>query len=130
MNKNIFLTMIELWHCLFLKYRLQEELALFSHSISIYQKIVSRLLAYFRLFAAGIYLVQVNNDNTRTMCEICSNLTIKSPERRYWRRSGVFNINFQQISHIILLLSLLTRIELQVRSFFFLYICCSRTCKH
>ena len=75
--------MIELWHCLFLKYRLQEELALFSHSISIYQKIVSTLLAYFRLFAAGIYLVQVNNDNTRTMCEICSNLTIKSPERRY-----------------------------------------------
>ena len=24
------------------------------------------------------------------MCEICSKLTIKTPERRQWRRSGVF----------------------------------------
>ena len=27
-------------------------------------------------------LVQVNNRNTRTRCEICSKLTIKTPERR------------------------------------------------
>ena len=30
--------------------------------------------------AAGIYLLKVNNRNTRTMCEICSKLTIKPPE--------------------------------------------------
>ena len=30
---------------------------------------------------AGIYLLKVNNRNTRTRCEICSNLTIKIPER-------------------------------------------------
>ena len=31
---------------------------------------------------AGIYLLKVNNRNTRTRCEICSNLTIKTPKRR------------------------------------------------
>ena len=29
---------------------------------------------------AGIYLFKVNNRNTRTKCEICSQLTIKTPE--------------------------------------------------
>ena len=31
---------------------------------------------------AGIYLLKVNNRNTRTRCEICSKLTIKTPEGR------------------------------------------------
>ena len=31
---------------------------------------------------AGIYLLKVNNRNTRTRCEICSKLTIKIIERR------------------------------------------------
>ena len=35
---------------------------------------------------AGIYLLKVNNRNTRIRCEICSKLTIKIPERRQWRR--------------------------------------------
>ena len=30
----------------------------------------------------GIYLLKVNNRNTRARCEICSKLTIKTPERR------------------------------------------------
>ena len=30
-------------------------------------------------FPAGIYLPKVNNGNTRTMCKICSKLTIKLP---------------------------------------------------
>ena len=29
---------------------------------------------------AGIYMLKVNNKNTRTRCEICSELTIKTPE--------------------------------------------------
>ena len=33
-------------------------------------------------FPAGIYLLKVNNRNTRTKCEICSKLTVKIPERR------------------------------------------------
>ena len=40
---------------------------------------------------AGNYMFKVNNRSTRTRCEICSKLTIKTPERRQWHRSGVFN---------------------------------------
>ena len=57
---------------------------------------------------AGIYLLQVNNRNTRTRCEICSKLTINTPERRHWRRSGVFIVNFEHISHLVLVFLLLT----------------------
>ena len=35
-------------------------------------------------------LVQSQNGYTRTMCEICSNLTIKIEEWSHWHRSGVF----------------------------------------
>ena len=57
---------------------------------------------------AGIHLLKVNNKNTRTRCEICSKLTIKTPERRQWRRSGVFIVNFEHISHLALVFLLLT----------------------
>ena len=39
---------------------------------------------------AANYMLKVNNRNTRTRCEIWSTLTIKTPERRDWCRSGVF----------------------------------------
>ena len=32
--------------------------------------------------------------------ELCSKLTRKTPERRQWRRSGVFIVTFQHISHL------------------------------
>ena len=52
---------------------------------------------------AGIYMLKVNGKNTRARCEICSKLTIKTPEGHQWRRygSGVFNVNL-----VILLLTL------------------------
>ena len=34
------------------------------------------------------------------MCEFCSKLTVKTPERRQRRRSGVFIVTFEPISHI------------------------------
>ena len=34
-------------------------------------------------YPASIYLFKFNIKNTRTMCEICSKLTIKTPERRH-----------------------------------------------
>ena len=46
---------------------------------------------------AEIYLLKVNNRNTRTRCEICWKLTIKLPERRQWRRSGIFIVNFEHV---------------------------------
>ena len=43
------------------------------------------------------YMFEVNNRNTRARCEICSKLTIKTPERCHWHRSGVFIVNFEYI---------------------------------
>ena len=33
------------------------------------------------------------------MCEICLKLTIKTLEQRQWRSSGLFLVNFEQISN-------------------------------
>ena len=48
---------------------------------------------------AGIYLLKVNNRNTRINCEICSKLTVKTQEQPHWHRSGVFIANFEHILH-------------------------------
>ena len=56
----------------------------------------------------GIYLLKVNNRNTRKRCEIGSKLTTKIPEGRHWRRSGIFIVNFEHISHLALVFLLLT----------------------
>ena len=54
----------------------------------------------------GTYLFQVNNRNTRKRSEICSKLTVTTPE---WRQqSGVFSDNFEHISHLFLVFLLLT----------------------
>ena len=53
-------------------------------------------------------MFKVNKRNTWTRCKICSKLTIKTPERRKWRRSGVFTVNFEYISHLVLVFSLST----------------------
>ena len=62
----------------------------------------------FQTTPMDIYLLKVNNRNTRTRFEICSKLKIKTPERRYWRRSGVFIVNFELTSHLVLEFLLLT----------------------
>ena len=54
---------------------------------------------------ADINFFKVNNRNTRTMCKICSQLTIKTAKRRH---SGVSTVNFEQISLIVLVFPLLT----------------------
>ena len=56
---------------------------------------------------AGIYLLKVNNRNTRSRCEISSKLTITTPERHQWRRSGIFIVNFEHISPLVLVFLLL-----------------------
>ena len=42
-----------------------------------------------KIFRVSIYLLKVNNRNARIRCEICSKLTIKTPERCHWSHSGV-----------------------------------------
>ena len=60
----------------------------------------------------NIYLFKVKNRNTRKRREICSKLklTIKTGERRQWRRSDFFivNFNFAHVSHLFLLFLLST----------------------
>ena len=58
------------------------------------------------MFPVGIYLLKDNNRNTRLRCEICSKLTIKISERRQKRRSGVFIVNLEHISHLVLVFQL------------------------
>ena len=57
---------------------------------------------------SNIYLIKYNNRNTRKSCEICLNLTTKTPEQRQQRRSGVFIGNFKRISHFFIVFLLLT----------------------
>ena len=59
-------------------------------------------------YPVGNYMFKGNNRNTRATCEICSKLTIKTPERRYWHCSGVFIVNFEHISHLVLVFILST----------------------
>ena len=60
------------------------------------------------IILADIYLLKFNNRNTRTRCEICSKLTIKTTERHHWPHSDVFIVNFEHISELALVLLLLT----------------------
>ena len=60
------------------------------------------------LVPAGNHMFKVNDKSTRTRCEICSKLTIKTTERRHWRHSGVFIVNFEHISHLVLVFLFLT----------------------
>ena len=61
---------------------------------------------------AGIYLLKVNNRNTWPRCEISSNLTIKTPKKRHWRRSGVFIVTFEHISHLGLVPTKLPKVKI------------------
>ena len=61
-----------------------------------------------RFYPVGNYMFKVNGRNTRAKCEVCSKLTKKTLERRHWRRSGVFIVNFEQNSYLFLVFLLLT----------------------
>ena len=58
-----------------------------------------------RFFPVGIYLLKVNNRNTRARREICSKLTIKTSEQ-IRHRFGVFIFNFEHLVLVFLLLTL------------------------
>ena len=60
------------------------------------------------LYITNFCETKFNQRSTRTRCEICSKLTIKTPERRHWRRSDVFIVNFEHISHLVLVFLSLT----------------------
>ena len=59
------------------------------------------------IYPVDVYLFKGNIKNIRKRCEICSKLTVKAPERRNWSPSGVFIVNLQHISHVLLVFLLL-----------------------
>ena len=59
-------------------------------------------------YVFDIYLLKVNNRNSRTTCEIFSKLTVKTPERHQWWRSFVFVFNLKPILYHFLVFILLT----------------------
>ena len=61
-------------------------------------------------FPAGIYLLKVNNRNTRTRCQKCSKLTLKIPEQRLVPTASFWYliVNFELISHLVVVFLLLT----------------------
>ena len=63
--------------------------------------IPTNYFAFLRFsFPAGIYLLKFNSKNTRARCKICLKITIKKPEQH--RRSSVVIVNFEHISHLVL----------------------------
>ena len=59
------------------------------------------------IYSVGIYLFKINNGKTGTVCKICSKLRLIHPND-VRHLSGVFIATFEQISHIVLMFSLLT----------------------
>ena len=74
--------------------------------------ILKRNMPNFALHPVSNCIFKVNNRDTRTKCEICSKLTIKTPERRYWRRSGVFIVNCEHVSHLVNFVNSIVNFEL------------------
>ena len=52
---------------------------------------------------------------TSSKCIIHLKLKIKTPERLQWRHSGVFIVNFEQISRIVLMFRILTFLNLDFK---------------
>ena len=46
-------------------------------------------------------------ETLKQRCDICSKLTIKIPELRHRRRSGIIIVNFEHISQLVLVFLLL-----------------------
>ena len=79
----------------FMKYH---NFTLFSGVANVWISTVSTEFRVIHSDPADIYLLKVNNGNTRARFEICSELTIKTLEQRQWRCSGVFIVNFDHVN--------------------------------
>ena len=49
-------------------------------------------------FPVNIYLLKVKNGYIRTMHEISSKLTIKTPKQRHWHYFDILIVDFEQIT--------------------------------
>ena len=76
--------------------------------ITLFHSQFDEVQQHWKAFPVSNYMLKVNKRNARTRCEICSKLTIKTPDRRQWRRSGVFIFKFEHILNLVLVFLLLT----------------------
>ena len=82
--------------------------------VKTYNNVLRYIIVFTSYHPAGIYLFKVNNRNTRTRCEICSKLTINTPERRgdvlvyLLLTDPEFLYLNEHISHLVLVFLLLT----------------------
>ena len=52
--------------------------------LNVFLQMKNNCRQFISTIPAGIYLLKISNRNTRTRCEICSKLTIMTPERRHF----------------------------------------------
>ena len=107
---NVYNTLdsFELWcfnRCQYKWYKCKKCLQLRKLLLNILQSfelphVISQLSESSRPESFQEILGQSQHRGTRKRCKIGSKLTIKTPEWRQWRRSNVFIINFEQISHL------------------------------
>ena len=80
--------LVNIWHFIItwvISLRLQIKLPTNDKTISLMMTLykIGFLFQSTPYYPVGIYLLKVNDRNTRTRCEICSKLIIKTPERRH-----------------------------------------------
>ena len=73
-----------------------------------HERLFLNLDRYFKLTQRAFTIYLFSKRNTRAMCEMCSRLTMKTPERHHQRSSKVFIVYFEQISHMVLVFPLYT----------------------
>ena len=78
-NESIFSKSCSSARCIFPK----EKDSIMSFSLGILLNYSEQLFCRTTANSAGIYLFKFKNGNTREMCEICSKLAIKTPERHH-----------------------------------------------
>ena len=79
-SKTIITTNPGMWHN-FKLFTLHSRLYISNPTSNFEIKMIRRLE---KISPVGNYMFKVNNRNTRTRCEICSKLTIKTPEDMYY----------------------------------------------
>ena len=67
---------------------------------------VESFFRYSNTILAKIYMLKVRNIRTRR--QICSKLTMKTPERHLASTPSVFIVNFEHISHLAIVFLLFT----------------------
>ena len=84
--------------------QISKSLSFYYQRISLYTLKSHMRCTSFWVYPANKCMLKVNNANTRRRGEMCSKLTIKTPELHLWRHPVVFIVGFEYVSHILVFL--------------------------